>query len=65
MTWIDGAIVLVFLMYAVMAGFRSREAALRNLDEYFLAGRSLSGWQAGISMAVTKLGADMILLSPV
>jgi solute:Na+ symporter, SSS family len=62
MTWIDGAIVLAFLIYAVTAGFRSREAASRNLEEYFLAGRSLNGWQAGISMAATQFAADTPLL---
>ncbi len=62
MTWIDGAIVLTFLLYAVVAGLRARERASRNLDEYFLAGRSLSGWQAGLSMAATQFSADTPLL---
>lgn len=62
MTWIDGAIVLAFLLYAVLAGFRSREAASRSLDDYFLAGRSLTGWQAGLSMAATQFSADTPLL---
>lgn len=62
MTWIDGAIVLLFLLYALAAGLRSRKAASRNLEEYFLAGRSLRGWQAGISMAATQFAADTPLL---
>jgi Na+/proline symporter len=32
------------------------------LEEYFLAGRSLSGWQAGLSMAATQFAADTPLL---
>lgn len=62
MTWIDGAIVLIFLLYALAAGLWSRKAASRNLEEYFLAGRSLRGWQAGISMAATQFAADTPLL---
>ncbi len=62
MTWLDGAIVLLFLLYALAAGFRSREAASKNLEEYFLAGRSLPGWQAGLSMAATQFAADTPLL---
>jgi len=62
MTWIDASIVLVFLVYTLVAGLRSREAASRNLSEYFLAGRSLSGWKAGLSMAATQFSADTPLL---
>src|SRR5690606_19585294 len=34
----------------------------QNLEEYFLAGRSLKGWQAGLSMAATQFAADTPLL---
>jgi len=60
--WIDGGIVLVFALYAVFAGLRSRRIASRDLDEYFLAGRSLPGWKAGLSMAATQFAADTPLL---
>ena len=36
--------------------------AARNLEEYFLAGRSLPGWKAGLSMAATQFAADTPLL---
>ncbi len=62
MSWIDAAIVCAFLIYAVLAGFWSRERASRSLEEYFLAGRSLSGWQAGLSMAATQFSSDTPLL---
>jgi Na+/proline symporter len=44
------------------AGLRSRQRAGRNLEEYFLAGRSLRGWQAGLSMAATQFAADTPLV---
>lgn len=62
MSWIDGAIVSAFLLYALAAGLRYRVTASRHLDDYFLAGRSLSGWQAGLSMAATQFSADTPLL---
>ena len=52
LTWIDGLIVGVFVLYAVAAGLRSRRVASQGLEEYFLAGRSLSGWRAGSARRV-------------
>ena len=59
---LDVCIVLAFIGYAVAAGFRNRKRASRNLQEYFLAGRTLSGWRAGLSMAATQFAADTPLL---
>lgn len=62
MALLDILVVVAFIGYAIISGLRSREIASRNLDEYFLAGRSLKGWQAGISMAATQFAADTPLL---
>jgi len=59
---IDLLIVLAFIVYAVSSGFRSRKKASENLSEYFLAGKTLSGWKAGLSMAATQFAADTPLL---
>lgn len=59
---IDLAIVLAFVAYAVTSGFLNREQASKGLDEYFLAGKSLEGWQAGTSMAASQFAADTPLL---
>ncbi len=59
---LDLAIVIAFILYAVGTGLRSRAAASKDLSEYFLAGRSLSGWRAGLSMAATQFSADTPLL---
>jgi SSS family solute:Na+ symporter len=61
--WVDGLIVLAFVVYVMAAGLRSREMAPRNLEEYFLAGRGLSGWTAGLSMAATQFGVERSGLS--
>ncbi|HSR52853.1 MAG TPA: sodium:solute symporter family protein [Acidobacteriota bacterium] len=59
---LDLLIVMGFVAYAVTAGFRSRAKASQNLNEYFLAGRTVPGWQAGTSMAATQFAADTPLL---
>jgi len=62
MSAIDAAIVGAFLIYVIVNGLRERGRASSGLEQYFLAGRSLSGWQAGISMAATQFAADTPLL---
>jgi solute:Na+ symporter, SSS family len=59
---IDLVIVLAFMAYAISAGFSARRQASRSLSEYFLAGRTLRGWRAGVSMAATQFAADTPLL---
>ena len=62
MTTLDWGILAAFVLYALYAGLRERSQASQNLDEYFLAGRSLAGWKAGLSMAATQFAADTPLL---
>lgn len=62
MQLIDVLIVLAFVAYAIGSGLRSSKIASQNLEEYFLAGRSLKGWQAGVSMSATQFAADTPLL---
>lgn len=62
MTVLDIAIFVAFLIYALQAGLREWGRSSQNLEEYFLAGRSLSGWKAGLSMAATQFAADTPLL---
>lgn len=59
---IDLAILAVFVLASVAAGLRMRRKASRNLEEFFLAGRTLRGWQAGTSMAATQFAADTPLV---
>ena len=62
MSPVDALIVVAFVVYAVTVGLRNRRQASKNLEEYFLAGRSLPGWKAGLSMAATQFAADTPLL---
>lgn len=59
---IDLIIVIAFMIYAISAGFRSQKKASKSLQEYFLAGKTLTGWRVGLSMAATQFAADTPLL---
>ena len=59
---LDLAILLAFVAYSLAVGFWNRRAASRDLENYFLAGRAVRGWQAGMSMAATQFAADTPLL---
>ncbi|MBD3737852.1 MAG: Na+:solute symporter [Pseudomonas balearica] len=59
---LDLLIVVAFIVYGLMSGLRARSKASQSLDEYFLAGRTIKGWRAGVSMAATQFAADTPLL---
>lgn len=59
---LDLLLVLTFVIYALASGFRARRRASQNLQEYFLAGKRVPGWKAGMSMAATQFAADTPLL---
>ena len=59
---IDLIIILAFVAYSITAGFRAKSKASKNLEEYFLAGKTLTCWKAGLSMAATQFAADTPLL---
>ena len=59
---IDLTLVLVFVLLSIGAGLAARRSASRSLDDYFLAGRPVAGWRAGLSMAATQYAADTPLL---
>lgn len=62
MSLLDALIVFGFVVFSVTAGLVARRKASRGLEEFFLAGRGLRGWQAGTSMAATQFSADTPLL---
>lgn len=62
MGWIDAALVTAFVCYALFSGFRSQKQASSSEEDYFLAGRTLSGWSAGFSMAATQFAVDTPLV---
>ncbi len=57
MTIIDWLILITYLLISLTLGvFLARRN--RNNDDYFVAGRRLSGWLAGASMAATTFSID-------
>lgn len=62
MSAVDILILVAFVAFSVTAGLRARRRASANIDEYYLAGRDVKGWKAGISMAATQFAADTPLL---
>ena len=63
LTALDLLIFAAFLAYSIWSGLRSRcRGCPEPRGEYFLAGRTLPGWKAGLSMATTQFAADTPLL---
>lgn len=58
----DLLILIAFVVWSVTLGLRARRRASRSLDEFYLAGREVRGFRAGISMAATQFAADTPLL---
>jgi Na+/proline symporter len=55
-SWIDWAIVIVYLVWMVWDGLRRTKDA-DKLEGYFLANRSLPWWAVGLSVMATQLSA--------
>lgn len=51
-------IVAAYLCLVLVIGFTVRRAAGKDRESYFLAGRSLPWWWAGLSIAATTFAAD-------
>ncbi len=60
---IDAALALAFVVWSIATGLRSRREASQDLASYFLAGRKLTSWESGLSMAATQYSADTPLLA--
>jgi SSS family transporter len=60
MHWINWVIVVVYLLVVVVDGLRRTRGA-KNLEGYFLAGRSLPWWAVGLSVMATQLSAITLI----
>lgn len=60
MHWINWLIVVVYLLVVVVDGLR-RTRGTKNLEGYFLAGRSLPWWAVGLSVMATQLSAITLI----
>lgn len=56
--WIDWLIVVLFLGLTLYIGLRFKNKASGSLTDFFLAGRNLPWYIAGISMVATTFAAD-------
>ena len=60
---LDVAIIIVYLIGIAVLGFVASRG-IRTSHDFFLAGRSLPWWMAGMSLVVSDIGAkDMIGLA--
>ncbi len=57
MTGVDWVILASYLLISLFLGLLLARR-IRNNEDYFVAGRSLSGWLAGASMAATTFSID-------
>ena len=55
---IDFWVILAYLVFVLLIGFFCRKIAAKNKEEYFLAGRNIPWWLAGISIVATSFAAD-------
>ncbi|MGD9331900.1 MAG: Na+:solute symporter [Desulfobacterales bacterium] len=55
---IDFGVILAYLVVVLLIGFRFRGVSGKNKEEYFLAGRNIPWWLAGISIVATTFAAD-------
>ncbi|MCG8636472.1 MAG: sodium:solute symporter family protein [Desulfobacterales bacterium] len=57
---IDLITVLMYMLFVIYIGIRATKR-VKNTEDFFLAGRSLSKWQAGCSLAATDMGASVLV----
>ncbi len=55
---IDFWIILAYLIFVLVVGYLFRKVSGKNKEEYFLAGRNVPWWLAGISIVATTYAAD-------
>jgi Na+/proline symporter len=55
---IDFWVILTYLIFVLLVGFLYRKVSGKNKEEYFLAGRNIPWWLAGISIVATTYAAD-------
>lgn len=58
LTYIDWILIVAYLVISLVIGLRYSKQAGKDLSSYFLGGRNLSWWLAGLSMVATTFAAD-------
>ncbi|MBN2136080.1 MAG: Na+:solute symporter [Acidobacteria bacterium] len=55
---IDWIIIYAYLAFTIVIGIIFSKRGTKNIDEYFVAGRNLPWWLAGITMAASAFAID-------
>jgi Na+/proline symporter len=55
---IDWTIIVIYLALSVFVGIFFSKKALKSVDEYFVSGRALPWWLAGMSMIASAFAID-------
>lgn len=58
LSWIDWTIIITFLLLSLGIGLYYRKGAGKSLSDFFLGGRNLPWYVAGLSMVATTFAAD-------
>lgn len=58
LNYLDIAVIVVFLLVIFIIGISYKNAGSANLTSFFLGGRNLPWWLAGLSMVATTFAAD-------
>lgn len=59
---LDWLIILAYLIFSLLIGLYYTKQAEKSTKDYFLGGRKISWWLAGLSMVATTFAADTPLL---
>ncbi|MGD8992039.1 MAG: hypothetical protein PVI00_11355 [Desulfobacterales bacterium] len=54
----DFWVILIYFIFVLVIGFFLRRISGKNKEEYFLGGRNIPWWLAGISIVATNFAAD-------
>ena len=56
--FLDYSIIIIYMIFMVAIGILMKKYANRGADNYFIGGREIPWWAAGISMVATTFAAD-------
>lgn len=62
LAWIDWVIVAVYFVLSLSVGLMFTRRASRSTENYFLGGRTVPWWLAGVSIVATTFASDTPLL---
>lgn len=58
LSWLDWSIIIAFMALSWYLSTQYHKQKIQNLNDYFLGGRNLPWYVAGISMVATTFAAD-------